>query len=66
DFYEGYSQYYKIDKDFMKKIELYKLLWLLKELNNEFDIKSRNEQLKLKHTFPLTIDYEKEIRRLLF
>ncbi|MFX1322081.1 MAG: dihydrodipicolinate synthase family protein [Promethearchaeota archaeon] len=65
-FYEGYSQYYKIDKDFMKKIELYKLLWLLKELNNEFDIKSRNEQLKLKHTFPLTIDYEKEIRRLLF
>jgi len=65
-FYEGYSQYYKIDKDFMKKIELYKLLWLLKELNNEFDIKSRNEQLKLKHTFPLAIDYEKEIRRLLF
>ncbi len=65
-FYEGYSKYHAINKDFLKKIELYKLLWLLKELNNEFDIKSRNEQLKLKHTFPLTIDYENEIRRLLF
>ncbi|MFX1410638.1 MAG: dihydrodipicolinate synthase family protein [Promethearchaeota archaeon] len=65
-FYEGYSKYYKIEKDFMKKIEIYKILWLLKESNVEFDIKNRTERPKLKvDTFALTIDYENEIRKLL-
>ncbi|MFX0137963.1 MAG: dihydrodipicolinate synthase family protein [Candidatus Hodarchaeota archaeon] len=34
-FYDAYSKYYTIDKDFKKKIELYKLLWLLDEYNLE-------------------------------
>jgi dihydrodipicolinate synthase/N-acetylneuraminate lyase/Ser/Thr protein kinase RdoA (MazF antagonist) len=66
-FYEGYSKYFKIDKEFIKKIEMHKILWLLKEFNIEVDIKNKTERPKLKvDTFPLTIDYENEIRRLLF
>lgn len=66
-FYEGYSKYHRIDNDFKKKIEIYKLVWLLKELNVGFDVKNRNRQHKLKiDKFPLTIDYENEIKRLLF
>ncbi len=65
-FYEGYSQYYKIDKDFKKKIEMYKLLWLLKKFNIEFDIKNRTDQAKIiADTFSLTIDYVNEMKKLL-
>ena len=65
-FYEGYSKYFKIDKDLIKKIEIYKLLWLLKEFNIDFDIKNRTERPKLKvDTILLTFDYENEIKKLL-
>ncbi|MFX0031638.1 MAG: dihydrodipicolinate synthase family protein [Promethearchaeota archaeon] len=33
-FYEGYQKYYKIDNDFNKKIDLFSLLYYLREYNN--------------------------------
>jgi len=33
-FYEGYQKYYKIDNDFNRKVELFSLLYYLKEYNN--------------------------------
>ena len=32
-FYEGYSKYYNIDKEFKKKIEIYYHFWILKLTN---------------------------------
>ncbi|MBY8983501.1 MAG: dihydrodipicolinate synthase family protein [Candidatus Lokiarchaeota archaeon] len=40
-FYKAYSKYYDIDKDFKKKIEIYKLLWLLKEFNFESELRRK-------------------------
>lgn len=65
-FYEGYSQYHHTDKDFMKKIEIYKLIWLLKNFNIEFESRKRNEQAKITDDIlSLKNGYENEIRKLL-
>ncbi|MFW9970433.1 MAG: dihydrodipicolinate synthase family protein [Candidatus Odinarchaeota archaeon] len=46
-FYDAYSQFYKIDKDFKKKIEIYKLLWLLYEYNLESELIRSTSQVDL-------------------
>ena len=46
-FYNAYSKYFKVDKDFTRKIELYKLLWLLNEYNFESDLKRKSNQIDI-------------------
>ncbi|MFX1385764.1 MAG: aminoglycoside phosphotransferase family protein, partial [Promethearchaeota archaeon] len=46
-FYDAYSKYYKIDNDFKKKIELYKLLWLLNEYNFESELIRKSDHMDL-------------------
>jgi hypothetical protein len=46
-FYNAYSKYYHIDNEFKKKIELYKLLWLLNEYNFESELIKKTDQLDL-------------------
>ncbi|MFX1571230.1 MAG: dihydrodipicolinate synthase family protein [Promethearchaeota archaeon] len=43
-FYDAYSKYHKVNNDFRKKIELYKLLWLLNEYNFESDLLRKSKQ----------------------
>ena len=40
-FYNAYSKYHNVDKEFKKKIEIYKLFWLLKEFNLESELRRR-------------------------
>ncbi|MDX1797753.1 MAG: dihydrodipicolinate synthase family protein [Candidatus Lokiarchaeia archaeon] len=44
-FYTAYSKFYQIDKEFKKKIELYKLLWLLNEFNFESELIRKTNNL---------------------
>ncbi|MFX1388900.1 MAG: dihydrodipicolinate synthase family protein [Promethearchaeota archaeon] len=44
-FYNSYSKSYKLDNDFKKKIELYKLLWLLSEFNFESELIKKSVQI---------------------
>ncbi|MFX1241151.1 MAG: dihydrodipicolinate synthase family protein [Promethearchaeota archaeon] len=46
-FYTAYSKFYQIDKEFKKKIELYKLLWLLNEYNLESELIRKTNNLDL-------------------
>ncbi|MFW9999008.1 MAG: dihydrodipicolinate synthase family protein [Candidatus Hermodarchaeota archaeon] len=46
-FYKAYSSFYKIDSDFKKKVELYKLLWLLNEYNFESEILKKSDQMDI-------------------
>ncbi len=46
-FYNAYSKFYHIDNEFKKKIELYKLLWLLNEYNFESELIRKTNQLDL-------------------
>lgn len=41
-FYNTYSKFYNIDNDFIKKIEIYKLLWLLNKYNYESELKRKD------------------------
>ncbi|MFX1523113.1 MAG: dihydrodipicolinate synthase family protein [Promethearchaeota archaeon] len=43
----GYSKDHYLDKDFFKKIEIYKLLWLLKEYNFERNLKRKSNDLQI-------------------
>ncbi|MFX0023671.1 MAG: dihydrodipicolinate synthase family protein [Candidatus Hermodarchaeota archaeon] len=46
-FYNTYSQFYQIDKEFKKKIELYKLFWLISEYNFESELIKKTKHLAL-------------------
>ena len=46
-FYNTYSKYYKIDNEFKKTVEIYKLLWLLNEYNFESELKRKANQIDL-------------------
>ncbi|MFX1324031.1 MAG: dihydrodipicolinate synthase family protein [Promethearchaeota archaeon] len=41
-FYKTYSKLYNIDNDFIKKIEIYKVLWLLNKYNFESELKRKD------------------------
>ncbi len=43
-FYRGYKKYHSIDKDFMKRIEIYSLFWLLKLQNLETRLKKKSDR----------------------
>ncbi|NVM36021.1 MAG: dihydrodipicolinate synthase family protein [Candidatus Lokiarchaeota archaeon] len=45
-FYDAYSQYSKVNNDFKKKIDLYKLIWLLNEYNLESVLIKKSNQMK--------------------
>ena len=45
-FYQGYMKYYNINKDFLRKIELYSLFWQLKLTNQDLTLKKEKEGKK--------------------
>ncbi|MHA2393630.1 MAG: dihydrodipicolinate synthase family protein [Promethearchaeota archaeon] len=45
-FYDAYSKFYNVNADFRKKIEIYKLLWLLNKYNFESEFKRKVDQDK--------------------
>ena len=46
-FYDAYSKFYIVNKDFKKKIELYKLLWLLDEYNFESELIKKADHMDI-------------------
>jgi dihydrodipicolinate synthase/N-acetylneuraminate lyase len=46
-FYDAYSKFYRMDSNFKRKIELYKLFWLINEYNFESELIKRTEQVEL-------------------
>jgi dihydrodipicolinate synthase/N-acetylneuraminate lyase/fructosamine-3-kinase len=46
-FYNAYSKFYSLNKDFIKKIELHKLLWLLNEYNVESELTKKSDQVHI-------------------
>jgi 4-hydroxy-tetrahydrodipicolinate synthase len=46
-FYDAYSKYSNLDKDFKKKIEIYKLFWLLDEYNFESELIKKSSQMDI-------------------
>ena len=65
-FYQAYSNYFRIDNDFKKKIEIHKLLWLLNQYNLESELKKKVNQLDLSNRASNSIDnYLFEIKAIL-
>ncbi len=65
-FYNAYSKYFKVDKDFTRKIELYKLLWLLNEYNFESDLKRKSNQIDITSTTSSSLEnYLFEIKSII-
>ncbi len=46
-FYNAYSKFYKIDTEFKKKIDIYKLLWLLDEYNLETELLKKSNHMDI-------------------
>lgn len=46
-FYNSYSKYSKVDHDFKKKIDVYKLVWLLDEYNIESGLIKKSDQIEI-------------------
>ncbi|MFX1304651.1 MAG: dihydrodipicolinate synthase family protein [Promethearchaeota archaeon] len=46
-FYNAYSKFYTVDEEFKKKIELYKLLWLLDEYNFESELIKKADHMDI-------------------
>ncbi|MFX0103972.1 MAG: dihydrodipicolinate synthase family protein [Candidatus Hodarchaeota archaeon] len=46
-FYDTYSKFYNVDKEFKKKIEIYKLIWLLDEYNFESELIKKSSQMAI-------------------
>ncbi|MFW9826966.1 MAG: dihydrodipicolinate synthase family protein [Candidatus Thorarchaeota archaeon] len=65
-FYDAYSKFYRINKDFKKRIELHKLLWLLTEYNFESDlIKKSNKEDVITAQHKSLDDYLSEIKAII-
>ncbi len=65
-FYKAYSKYHKVNNDFRKKIELYKLLWLLNEYNFESDLIRKSKQIPIINTVPSSLEnYLFEIKAII-
>ena len=65
-FYEAYSKFYRIDNDFKKKIEVYKLLWLLNEYNFESELIKKSKYMDLIHTPSFSLEnYLFEIKAII-
>ncbi len=55
-FYDAYSKFCTIDKVFKKKIELYKLIWLINEYNFESELIRKTDQMDLMNTPSLSLE----------
>ncbi|MFX1366249.1 MAG: dihydrodipicolinate synthase family protein [Promethearchaeota archaeon] len=55
-FYDAYSKFYKVNNDFKKKIELFKLIWLLDKYNLEYDLIKKSDQKELIKTLKLSLE----------
>lgn len=65
-FYNAYSKYHKVNSDFRKKIELYKLIWLLNEFNFESDLIRKSKQIPITNTVPSSLkNYLFEIKGII-
>ncbi|MHA1985896.1 MAG: dihydrodipicolinate synthase family protein [Promethearchaeota archaeon] len=65
-FYNAYSKFYNIDKEFKKKIEIYKLLWLLKEFNFESELRRRYNKPEYSSTSSVSLEnYLFEIKSII-
>jgi len=65
-FYNAYSRFYKIDAEFKKKIEIYKLLWLLDEYNLEKELIRKSNQMNILRKTSTTLEgYIFEIKAII-
>ncbi len=65
-FYKAYSNFYHINNEFMRKIDLYKLFWLLDEYNIEFELIKKSDQLNIVKTTRVSLDtYLNEIKSII-
>ena len=65
-FYKAYSKYYNVDKEFKKKIEIYKLLWLLKEFNFESELRRKYNKPEISSTPSVSLEnYLFEIKAII-
>ncbi|MFX1567295.1 MAG: dihydrodipicolinate synthase family protein [Promethearchaeota archaeon] len=65
-FYNAYSKFYKIDSEFKKKIEIYKLLWLLDEYNLETELIRKSNQLDILRKSSMSLEgYIFEIKAII-
>ena len=65
-FYDAYSKYFTVKNDFKKKIDLYKLIWLLDEYNLESELIKKSDQMDIIKTTRLSLEnYLFEIKQIL-
>ncbi|MFX1311289.1 MAG: dihydrodipicolinate synthase family protein [Promethearchaeota archaeon] len=65
-FYKAYSKYHKLNNDFRKKIELYKIFWFLNEYNYESDLIRKSKDISLINTVPSLLEnYLFEIKTII-
>ncbi|MFX1328712.1 MAG: dihydrodipicolinate synthase family protein [Promethearchaeota archaeon] len=65
-FNDAYSKHYKIDKEFKKKIELHKLLWLLNEYNYESELIKKSDQRDSTSLSSISLEnYKLEIKSII-
>lgn len=64
-FYDAYSKFFRVNKDFKKKIEIHKLLWLLNEYNFESELKRKsNHNYITRNTLRSLENYLSEINAI--
>ncbi len=65
-FYDAYSKHSKVNNDFKKKIDLYKLIWLLDEYNLESVLIKKSDQMKIMKTSKMSLEnYLFEIKAII-
>jgi Ser/Thr protein kinase RdoA (MazF antagonist) len=65
-FYNAYSNFYTINTDFKKKVQLHKLLWLLNEYNYESELIKKSDQMDLMSKKPSPLqNYLFEIKAII-
>ncbi|MFX0038618.1 MAG: dihydrodipicolinate synthase family protein [Promethearchaeota archaeon] len=65
-FYDAYSKFYRVDNDFKKRIELYKLLWLINEYNSKSELIRKTDQMDLMNTSSMSLEnYLFEIKAII-
>ena len=64
--YDSYSKYFKVNNDFKKKVDLYKLVWLLNEYNLESLLIKKSDQIDIMKTTQISLEnYLFEIKALI-
>lgn len=65
-FYNAYSKFYNVDSDFKKKVELYKLSWLLNEYNFESELIKKSDHMDIIRTPSTSLEsYLLEIKAII-